>query len=128
MQILTESKNYIVFFEFETVILKIKESGKEILIGDFYGEPQIAVISDDERFCAMCGCGVIIYYLQPPFIEYEYHKQTSQWKEWGRTKPDEDIWVENIRCINNFILEIETEFGKIIRINPYNLSIIENFN
>ncbi len=70
MQILAESKNYIVFHEYEMVILKIKKLEKEILIGDFYGEPQMAVISQQETYCAICGCGVIIYYLQPPFIEY----------------------------------------------------------
>ena len=37
MQILAESKKYIVFYEFETVILEIKESQQRILIGDFYG-------------------------------------------------------------------------------------------
>ena len=36
MEILAESKKYIVFYEFESVILKIKKSKKEILIGDFY--------------------------------------------------------------------------------------------
>ena len=60
MQVLTESKNYIVFYEFESVILKIKKSKKEILIGDFYGEPQMALISEKEDFYAMCGCGIII--------------------------------------------------------------------
>lgn len=125
MQILAESKKYIVFYEFETVILEIKESQQRILIGDFYGEPQMAVISENEHFCAMCGCGIIIYYLQPPFIEYEYHKQTNQWKEWGRTKQGEDIWVESIKCIDNCNLEIETELGQIITINVYSLSTVD---
>lgn len=125
MKILTESKNYIVFYEFEAVILEIKESKDKILIGDFYGEPQMAIISEQEDFCAMCGCGVIIYYLQPPFMEYEYHKQTQQWKEWGRINQKE-IWVETIKYVNHFILEIETELGEIIRINPYTLSIVKN--
>lgn len=127
MQVLAESKNYIIFFEFETVMLKVKESKEEILIGDFYGEPQMAVISEDEHFCAICGCGVIIYYLRPPFIDYEYHKQTNQWKEWGRVKSEEDIWVERIKCIDNFVLEMETELGEKIKINPYTLSIMKDF-
>ena len=121
MQVLTESKNYIVFYEFESVILKIKKSKKEILIGDFYGEPQMALISEKEDFCAMCGCGIIIYYLQAPFMEYEYHKQTKQWKEWGRN--NETIWIESIKYIYGSMLEIETESGKIIEMNPYTLSI-----
>lgn len=119
MQILAESKNYIVFHEYEMVILKIKKLEKEILIGDFYGEPQMAVISQQETYCAICGCGVIIYYLQPPFIEYEYHKKISQWKEWGREK--QEIWVKSIKCIDNHILQIKTESEECININPYNL-------
>lgn len=41
MEILAESKKYIVFYEFESVILKIKKSKKEILIGDFYVNIQL---------------------------------------------------------------------------------------
>ncbi|NDO45332.1 hypothetical protein [Clostridium sp. MD294] len=121
MEILAESRNYIVFYEFESVILKIKKSKKEILIGDFYGEPKMALISEKEDFCAVCGCGIIIYYLHTPFIEYEYNKKANQWKEWGRN--NKIIWIESIKYIYDFMLEIKTESGKIIKINPYTLSI-----
>lgn len=121
VEILAESRNYIVFYEFESVILKIKKSKKEILIGDFYEEPKMALISEKEDFCAVCGCGIIIYYLHTPFIEYEYNKKANQWKEWGRN--NKIIWIESIKYIYDFILEIKTESGKIIKINPYTLSI-----
>lgn len=121
VEVLAESRNYIVFYEFESVILKIKKSKKEILIGDFYGEPQMALISEKEDFCAVCGCGIIIYYLHTPFIEYEYNKKTNQWKEWGRN--NKIIWIESIKYIYGSMLEIKTESGKIIKINPYTLSI-----
>ena len=115
MNILAESKHYIVYSEYENVILEIKESQKKIQIGDFYGNPQMAVISEDETFCAMCGCGVIIYYLTEPFREYEYHIQTEQWREWGRY--EEQVWIERIGCINNKTVELLTEQGEKIAIS-----------
>lgn len=118
MQILAESKQYIVFNEYETVLLRIKESQQQIQIGDFYGNPQMAVISKNEKFCVICGCGIIVYYLQKPFEEYEYHKQTSQWKEWGRVK-DNEIWVESIKCVDDKIIEIEKENGEIVEFEVY---------
>lgn len=118
MQILAESKLYKVFNEYETVILQIKESQQQIQIGDFYGDPQMALISKDEQFCAMCGCGIIIYYLHKPFEDYEYQKETAQWKEWGRIKGDE-IWVEGIKCIDDKTIEIEIESGESVELDVY---------
>ena len=86
MNKLTETQHYIIYKEYESVILEIKKNHRMVQIGDFYGDARMAAISEDESFCAMCGCGVIIYYLQEPFKEYEYHTQTEQWKEWGRNK------------------------------------------
>lgn len=48
--------------------------------------------AEDEKVCAMCGCGVIIYYLKEPFREYEYLTQTEQWREWGRNNAEAEIW------------------------------------
>ena len=115
MNLLAESKHYIVYSEYETVILQIKESQRKIQIGDFYGDPQMAVISEDETFCVMCGCGVILYYLREPFKEYEYHIQTEQWKEWGRN--EKEIWIESIECIHNKTVEFVTEYGQNSIIN-----------
>ncbi len=86
MNKLTETQHYIIYKEYESVILEIKKNHRMVQIGDFYGDARMAAISEDESFCAMCGCGVIIYYLREPFKEYEYHTQTEQWKEWGRNK------------------------------------------
>jgi hypothetical protein len=115
MNLLAESKHYIVYNEYETVILQIKQSQREIQIGDFYGNPQMAVISEDEAFCVMCGCGAILYYLREPFKEYEYHIQTEQWKEWGRS--EKEVWIERIGCIRGKTVELITEYGQNIRMN-----------
>ena len=119
MNILAESENYKIFNEYENVIMQIKETNKKLQIGDFYGDPQMALISEDEKVCVMCGCGVIIYYLKEPFREYEYHTQTEQWREWGRNNAEAEIWVESIRYIDNITVEIIAESGDIYQLNLY---------
>lgn len=114
---LAESEHYAIYNEYENVILEVRESHRQIQIGDFYGEPQMAVISRDEKFCVMCGCGVIIYYLREPFMEYEYNTQTGQWREWGRNGTE--AWVERVDCINDEMVELLTEDGKRITISAY---------
>ena len=122
MNILTESEHYRIFNEYENVIMEIKKSHKKIQIGDFYGNPQMAIISEDEKVCVMCGCGIIIYYLREPFREYEYHTQTEQWREWGRNNLEAEVWVESIRCIDNKTIEITAESGDIYQLNIYDLN------
>ena len=110
----TESEHYIICKEFETVILLGKRSRKIIaIIGDFYGEVEKAVISPDEKYCAMAGCGIILYYLRAPFTSYAYGKKTVQWKEWWRNG---DVWIEDIALQNN-ILIAWTETGEERRIS-----------
>ncbi len=74
--VLAESKNILVIYEYERVFIIFKYRNKKVCMGDFYGEPQAAVISKDERYCVV-GCGVIIYYLQEPFQEYSYNTSTK---------------------------------------------------
>lgn len=119
MNVLAESEHYIIYSEYEIVIMKIKKSRKKVQIGDFYGNPQMAVVSEDEKFCAMCGCGVIIYFFREPFQEYEYHTRTKQWKEWGRNNEKADVWVESIRCIDNETIEVIAENGNVSKLNVY---------
>ncbi len=89
--ILAESKNYWITNEYETVYLHFKNADRApVLIGDFYGDPEAAVISYCERFVAMVGCGIIVYFLQEPFDDYNYETESSQYYEFHRY-PD-DIW------------------------------------
>lgn len=53
MNKLTETQHYIIYKEYESVILKIKNNHRMVQIGDFYGDAQMAVISEDESFCAI---------------------------------------------------------------------------
>lgn len=118
INILAESEHYRVYNEYENVIMEIKKSHRKIQIGDFYGNPQMAIISEDEKVCVMCGCGIIIYYLREPFREYEY-RHTQQWKEWGRNNSGAEMWVESIRYIDNKTIEIVAESGDICQLNIY---------
>lgn len=84
--ILAESEHFTVLNEYESVYLDFKNRNKQICIGDFYGDPQAARISNNERFCVMVGCGIIIYYFYGPFEEYAYNTSSQQWKELFREK------------------------------------------
>lgn len=117
MNILAESKNYVVYKEYENVMMKIKENHRIVRIGDFYGEAQMAIVSENESFCAMCGCGVIIYYLKEPFKDYEYNISVKQWREWGRNSDETEVWVDSIRDIGDNVIEIITENGAISKLN-----------
>lgn len=108
MNILAESENYIITNDYEVVYLKIKDTNKLIMIGDFYGDPEMALISEDESLCAICGSGIIIYYLKDPYIPYNYSINNTQWIEYGKDV-NKEIWISNIQLIDTNLIEITTE-------------------
>lgn len=87
-RLLARSEHFTVSHEFERVMLTGR--GREVIIGDFCGDPQAAVIDWHERWCVTVGCGLIVYFLRDPFAAYEYDRQTDQWSELHRG-PD-DAW------------------------------------
>lgn len=108
--ILDESKNYIVTYTYETVYLISKWNHSKIIIGDFYGEPNGAIIDADKCFVVVYGCGIILYFLQPPFQEYSYETNTSQWLEWGRIEPI--MWVDKVVPLDNNRMKVILENGQ----------------
>ncbi|MCR5146554.1 MAG: hypothetical protein K6B70_04335 [Clostridia bacterium] len=105
-----ESKNFIITYEYEKVFLNFKNEDKSILIGEFYGNPYTAIISKDEDFCVVGGEGIIIYYLNEPYLEYKNNYKTNeQWKEWGRDNTDSIVWIEKIEQIGNKIIRLTSE-------------------
>lgn len=94
MKLLAKNAHYTIQSEFETVFL-LHPAGQTV-IGDFYGDPTAAIIDRRERWCALAGCGLILYYLKEPFEPYEYNCSTRQWVEFHRTPPDE-WWIESVR-------------------------------
>ena len=91
--VLARSKRYVVSHEFEVVFLK-ESDGREIVIGDFYGDPEAAIIDSQERWVIMVGCGIILYRLEGSFLPYEYDVKTNQWWEAYRSPPD-TLWIES---------------------------------
>jgi hypothetical protein len=106
--ILAESEHFTVFNEYEEVYLDFKSRNRQIYIGDFYGGPHAARISNNERFCVMIGCGIIIYYFQEPFEEYAYNATTHQWKELFREK-DQECWVNSVEIIDESHILFEND-------------------
>lgn len=89
MNDLAQSKTYRVSHEYEVVFLK-RLDGKQIVVGDFHGDPSCAAISPNETWCAMAGAGLIVYFLREPFEAYRYDHPSCQWIEFGRNK--DDLW------------------------------------
>ena len=95
-RLLAESGKYKVISEYEAVTLHFKiDKRAPVYIGDFYGDPDSAIISDDESFVAMAGCGLIIYKIQEPFEEYNSNEKTNQYFIFKNSGPD-IWWTEKI--------------------------------
>ena len=105
MNLLAENEKIKIIGEHEKTFLINKKDGSKILIGDFYGDPQVAIIDKKERFCVTGGCELIIYYLSNPYEPYSYEKQTLQWKEMFRH--GKEAWVEDIKQIHDNIIEVK---------------------
>ncbi len=117
MKELTYSDNYKIWYEYETVFLQIKDKDQLIVIGEFYGDPQVAIISKSETFCVVGGCGIIIYHLKEPYERYLHDVPSPQWKEWRREDENNTIWVNDIRYIDEDMIEVETEDSEKILIS-----------
>lgn len=92
--ILAESPRYSIYHYHEAVYLHFKSGLRaDVVIGDFYGDPQTAYLAPDETYCVVAGCGLILYYLQTPFAAYCYDQPQANWWEWGR-QPDNIYWIE----------------------------------
>jgi len=114
-RILAESKRYIIQSEYESVFLKFKQSEREILIGDFYGDPEVGFIAADERYCVVGGCGIIVYFIEEPFLDYRYDYQSEQWFDLQRTE-ENIMWIVGIKPIKTMsavILEVELKNHEI---------------
>lgn len=114
-EVLAASENYVVAHQFETAYL-IYRNKPLCDIGDFYGDPNVAIIDKDEKWCAIGGCGLIIYFLRKPFLNYDYHQITSQYFELGRYPPN-IWWIDKIEQLGPFEITITLETGKQHLIN-----------
>ncbi|MBC9229486.1 hypothetical protein HI850_009120 [bacterium SPL81] len=99
---LTESDHYKIIHLYEAVFIAPIDSNninEYTEIGDFYGEPEVAIIDQNEKWCAIGGCGLIIYFIQEPFTPYQYDQKCSQYFEIHRSPPA-IWWIEDLQQIS----------------------------
>ena len=109
VQRLAHSAHYVVSHEYETVWLT-REGAGPIVVGDFYGDPNVAIIDSDEKWCAVGGSGLIVYFFEEPFDEYKYDKQSVQYFEVGR-EGDDMWWVKTIQQTGPSEIQVLLETG-----------------
>lgn len=96
---LAQSVHYRVEHEFEVVSLQDSRKGRWTVIGDFYGDPDAAIIDQQEQWVVMVGYGLIIYYLREPFLPYKYDLHNNQWVEMFRN-PKDIWWIEAVHQVS----------------------------
>ncbi len=60
--LLDESKNYTLLYEYETPILKNRKNHSEIFLRTHYGDPTCGNIDENNELCIVAGEGVSIYF------------------------------------------------------------------
>ena len=61
---LDETKNYSLVSLYEDANLVDKNSGSKIFVGDFYGDPELGIISKQEDWCVIAGEGIVLCDIQ----------------------------------------------------------------
>lgn len=94
---LAESEHYKVTSQFEYVTLHFKGKifKKPVYPGDFYGDPDCCIISKDEQYLVVAGCGIIVYRLAEPFNEYGSAAVVQQYAEFFR-EPPHHWWIREL--------------------------------
>ena len=88
------SMNFTVWHSYESVYVH-RPDGSHVLIGDFYGDPQAAVIDWNEKWVVVVGYGLILYRLREPFSAYGHAKNSEQFWETSNSPPD-ILWIEAV--------------------------------
>ncbi|GHU33252.1 hypothetical protein AGMMS50256_24830 [Betaproteobacteria bacterium] len=112
---LAQSDRFEISHEYEVVYLS-RDGKPSVVIGDFYGDPQVAVIDHEEKWCAVGGHGLIVYFLEEPFDEYRYDQKSSQYFDVGREK-DSEWWVESVQQIGAHEIQVRLESGDLHNIS-----------
>lgn len=128
--VLARSEHYTILHEYETAVLDCP-CGTRVAVGDFYGDPEAAVIDYNEKWVVIVGCGIILYWLREPFMPYQYDRTASQWWEAHRSPPDE-WWIEAVYQVSDntvrFVVdplapaagvyELDVESQSVVRVIP----------
>lgn len=108
---LSQSKSYKIIHLYESAYIAPLQSSdiyQYIEIGDFYGNPEVAIIDQNEKWCAVGGCGLIIYFIQEPFTPYQYDQECSQYFEIHRSPPS-IWWIGDLQQISQSKILITLE-------------------
>ncbi len=108
---LAQSAHYEISHEYEVVYLT-RDGHSPVVIGDFYGDPQEAIIDREEKWCAVGGHGLIVYFLEEPYDGYCDDRNSSQYVEIGREKNSE-WWVRSIQQIGAHEIQVRLESGDV---------------
>jgi len=100
-QILAQSGRYRIEHEYESASL-VASDGRKRAIGEFYGDPAVALIDAGEQWCAVAGEGLIVCSLAPGGACVEYYR-----------KPGETLWITGLRQTGPFALEATGEDGTV---------------
>lgn len=97
---LARSAQYIVQHEYEHVSV-LAADGRRASLGEFYGDPAVALIDIHEQWCAVAGEGLVLCRLEQPFGRCAaYFRQ-----------PGEVRWITALRQTGAFALEWQDEDG-----------------
>ena len=76
-----------------------------VSIGTHFLDPSAFALVRGSRWCASAGCGVVVYFLRPPFAPFVCDEVSAQWWEIGRD-PYEPWDVVRLRVLDAHRLRI----------------------
>ena len=97
---LARSARYLVQHEYEHATLTAAD-GRQASLGEFYGDPAVALIDIHEQWCAVAGEGLVLCRLTQQF---------GQCAAYFR-EPGETVWITGLRQTGPFALEWQDEDG-----------------
>ncbi|MED5616447.1 hypothetical protein [Janthinobacterium sp. P210005] len=97
---LARSARFIVQHEYEHAKVTAAD-GRQASLGEFYGDPAVALIDINEQWCAVAGEGLVLCRLEQPFGQC-----AAYFREPGKT-----VWITGLRQTGPFALQWQGEDG-----------------
>lgn len=97
---LARSAEYLVQHEYEQASVTASD-GRQASLGEFYGDPAVALIDVNEQWCAVAGEGLVLCQLKEKFGLCQAHYR----------QPGEVRWITALRQTGPFALEWQDEDG-----------------
>ena len=126
-ELLAQSKNYKLYGIYEEAHLEGANIDGHIIVGDFYGSVDCACIDQNEKWCISGGNGIVIYRLESPYENYQYNKNTTQWKELWRDEKDwypEVIYQETDNSVR-IVIDVYSDAKGVYELNVETLELVK---